>query len=75
MHASTKHMQRAFGLGADARLAGQPRSACPYRGQRGRRGAAAEELALHWWQGWDSVDREFGVEAKWPVKALPAVGV
>jgi ribosome modulation factor len=58
----------AFNAGSDARIAGQPITACPYDAT----GRVNQEREL-WKAGWRSVHREWGLDAKWPVRALPAV--
>lgn len=53
---------RAFGQGADARLAGHlPR--CPYRDHTPE--------AYAWQRGWEHCNREWAVDARWPHRVLP----
>jgi hypothetical protein len=58
---------RAFSQGCDARLTGRPYSANPHcsAAERGLRGA--------WQLGWEDVQRNWGVQARWPVRVLPAI--
>ena len=59
-------VRRAFLRGADARLAGQPLSANPYRRTggwraRARRGSWSETYTLAWSTGWHNPDAAPGV--------------
>ncbi len=50
-----------FRRGRAARLAGQPREACPYHPKPGRGGvidSGARGYANAWLRGWDEADRE-----------------
>ncbi len=60
----------AFGQGADARLAGLPLVACPYQ----TAGDGNYDLARTWRAGWCHANDFFGVDAKWYVRPLPAIG-
>lgn len=55
---------RAFGEGSDARLAGKPLTACPY---------PPGDQMNYWVLGWRHLAREWGLDAKWPVRELPRV--
>ncbi len=57
---------RAFGDGADARLAGWSESINPYP-------TVPRNLRDAWWEGWREVDANYGRWARWPVMRLPAV--
>ena len=57
-------MDEAFNRGCDARLAGQPVTACPYD---------IPQYRHLWKQGWWHVQRHWGRDAKWPVRRLPRI--
>ena len=61
---------RAFSLGADARIAGQHINSCPYPHREGR-GA----LRLAWRQGYGDVELHWGcgVGGRWAYRKLPSV--
>ena len=53
-----------FGQGCDARIAGEPMSACPY----------SPPLARFWHAGWRHANRFWSVDVKrWPAQRLPTV--
>lgn len=56
----------AFNKGSDARLRGEPVTACPYSWD--------ESQSTAWRAGFLSVDKHWGIDARWPVKPLVPVG-
>lgn len=60
----TEDSIHAFNSGCDARLAGLPLEACPYRSGVSR---------AEWARGWRDVNDHWGELAKWPVKPLPTM--
>lgn len=54
---------KAFSLGSDARLHGEPLSACPL----------TTKWAADWRCGWRDVDRAYATEARGPHKPLPPI--
>lgn len=59
----TLHLARAFGSGADTRIAGLPRGLCPYLGQ----------LKVYWTWGWDHANTNWGADSRRPVRPLPKI--
>ncbi len=58
---------RAFNLGSDARIQGVQYISNPFF-------EAAEPDQYRWWhRGWRDVDRNWGIEAHWPIRTLPEV--
>lgn len=53
-----------FGKGSDDRLAGKPLTDNPFW---------YESELLAWRAGWLHAERYWGVDAKWPIRKLPAV--
>ena len=60
----TRRRARAFGAGSDARIAGLPLRACPYRD---------DFLGSAWRLGWWDVHRLWARDALWPHMDLPEV--
>jgi ribosome modulation factor len=56
---------RAFGRGCDARYRGRSVRSNPYTST----GQRTEYMA--WQDGWRHCDRNWGIDAKWPVATLP----
>lgn len=56
----------AFGQGSDARLAGLPLSACPYRSADGY-------SCVYWKMGWWDVNDFWANQARWIHRKLPPV--
>jgi hypothetical protein len=55
-------LARSFNEGSDARLMGINQSACYYK---------HDKALKTWWNlGWDHCDKEWGLDAKWPVQPL-----
>lgn len=59
-----EELDRAFNLGCDARLIGEPISWCCFD---------ESDLRKEWKSGWRDVDRSWGKGAKWYVKPLPKI--
>lgn len=57
----------AFNAGCDARLAGKPLSANPYRR------CDENDKNINWRMGWNHVDSWWGEDATWPYRCLPEV--
>lgn len=72
-YTSSSMVPKAFGDGADARLAGKPLSANPYTANVGRVDASLEAA---WVRGWEDVAQFWGRnEHRRPVRELPPVSV
>ena len=60
--------RKAFNEGCDARLRGEPITANPHKHVGGN-----DDLSAQWARGWKEVHQFYGIEAKWPIAALPRV--
>lgn len=64
MESNPEHA-RAFGEGSDARLRGLGMAACPY--------PPSHTCREFWILGYRHIAAWWGIEAKWPIRALPEV--